>query len=82
MTTLWGVWAFPVGTLASGRHHHTPPVWGFVTRVFMYSVRGLSPLRELHDRCAGLSGPVMLPPVAMGSMWSAVKALRSVYGAV
>lgn len=63
-------------------YRQAPPVWGFVTLAFMYSSRGLSPRRLLHDRCAGLSGPVMLPPAATALMWSAVKALRSVYGAV
>lgn len=31
------------------------------------------PLRELQERCAGLSCPVILPPFATGLMWSAVK---------
>ena len=31
------------------------------------------PRRELHERCAGLSCPVILPPFATGLMWSAVK---------
>lgn len=31
------------------------------------------PRRELHDRCAGLSCPVILPPFATGLTWSAVK---------
>ena len=63
-------------------YHHAPPVEGRSIMADLYSSSGLAPRRELHDRCAGLSGPVMLPPVAIASMWSAVKALRSVYGAV
>lgn len=34
---------------------------------------GLFDLRELQERCAGLSSPLGLPPLAIGWTWSAVK---------
>ena len=53
--------------------HHFRDVFGVLSVSVVCS--GFMPRRELHDLCAGLSAPVIDPPMPTGSMWSAVNAI-------